>query len=89
MTGQNRDMSAQEGHPHPAATSYHDAEVLRIERVLASYGGTLTRNALREFCGAGNWRDTSFDAALHDAVRAGRIRQLTPELYETVDGGLV
>jgi hypothetical protein len=80
-----RHMSEQRGHPHPAATTYHDAEVLRIEHVLASYGGTLTRDTLREFCGADAWRDTSFDAALHDAVRAGRIKELTPELYRTGD----
>ena len=74
-------MSAHEGHPHPAAHSHHDAEILRIEHVLQSHGGTLTRHHLHEFCGADTWRDTAFEAALQDGVRSGRIRELTRELY--------
>ena len=76
-------MSATEGRPHPAAQNVHDAEVLRIQHVLESHGGALTRADLRTFCGAGAWRGLSFDAALHDAVRAGRIKELTPELFVT------
>jgi hypothetical protein len=75
------DMSATHGHPHPVAQSHHDAEVLRIQHVLESHGGALTRADLRAFCGASTWRELSFDAALHDAVQAGLIKELTPELF--------
>lgn len=69
----------------PLPHSHHDAETLRIEHVLHSHGGVLTRERLRAFCSADCWRELSFEAALHDAVEAGRIKELTPELYAIVE----
>jgi len=80
-------MSAQEGHPHPTAHSRHEAEIARLEHVLISYG-TLTQERLCELSGAESWREGSFHGALHDAVVAGRIRQLTDELYSSPDASL-
>jgi hypothetical protein len=71
---------------HLAAHGHHEAEIVRIEHVLTSFG-TLTRGTLRDLCGATAWRDDSFDVVLHDAVAAGRIRQLTPELYSVPEDG--
>lgn len=58
------------------------AEVHRIEHFLRSYG-VLTRGRLAELCGADRWHDPAgFDGALLAAVRAGRVRALTDQLYE-------
>jgi hypothetical protein len=42
----------------------------------------LTRDNLAELSGARHWSGARFDAALTDAVRAGRIKRLSSELYE-------
>lgn len=78
-------MSAQEGHPpHPSFT-HHEAGVHRLERVLRSYGA-LTRATLYDLAGARAWPDAaSFDAALHDAIAAGRVRSLGGVLFEAAD----
>ena len=75
-------MSVQEGHPpHPAAT--HDAaRVQCLERALHSYGA-LTRERLYELSGAGRWAGgPPFDVVLHEALRAGRVRELGGVLFE-------
>ena len=63
--------------------SRHQVEIARIEHVLRSYGGVLTRDRLFEECGADKWPvlDT-FRAALEDAIAAGRVRALGAELIE-------
>jgi hypothetical protein len=69
-----------------AAHGLHEVEVHRIEQVLARYG-TLTRETLQDLCGAAAWREDSFEVVLRDALAAGRIRQLTPDLYTLPDNG--
>ena len=59
----------------------HEVEICRMERILRSYGGVLTRDRLFTECGAGHWPvlDT-FRAALDDAISTGRVRALGSEL---------
>jgi hypothetical protein len=66
----------------------HEFEIARMERVLRSYGGVLTRDRLFAECGAGHWPvlDT-FRAALDDAIAAGRVRALGTELVEVPTEG--
>jgi hypothetical protein len=79
-------MSAQEGHPPHPATTHHHAGVQRLERVLRSYG-PLTRETLCDLSGARTWPDAAaFEAALDDAVAAGRVRSLGGVLFEAADG---
>jgi hypothetical protein len=61
----------------------HEVEICRMERVLRSYGGVLTRRRLFAECGADHWPvlDT-FRYALDDAIAAGRVRALSDELVE-------
>ena len=66
-----------------ALEARHEVEIARMERVLRSYGGVLTRNRLFEECHAGKWpvMDT-FRTALEDAIACGRLRALGSELVE-------
>lgn len=57
------------------------AEIEELVRTLRGFG-VLTYERLREFSGGEHWSDPSFDAVLGDAVRAGRIRKLSDDLYE-------
>jgi hypothetical protein len=61
----------------------HEVEIARMERVLRSYGGVLTRERLFSECGADKWPvlDT-FRVALDHAIAAGRVRPLGDELVE-------
>jgi hypothetical protein len=77
-------MTTQDRLQH-AAHGLHEVEIHRIEQLLAGYG-TLTGRALQELCGAAAWRVDSFAVVLHDAVAAGRIRQLTDDLYTLPEG---
>jgi hypothetical protein len=63
------------------AHSRHEAEIAELTRVLRSYG-VLTRDYLEELSGARHWDGAEFECALNDGVRAGRIKRLSPELYE-------
>ena len=61
----------------------HEIELARMERVLWSYGGVLTRDRLFEACHADHWPVLdSFRAALEDGLASGRLRALGPELVE-------
>jgi len=61
----------------------HEVEIARMERVLRSYGGVLTRNRLFAECRGDKWPvlDT-FSTALEDAIACGRLRALGRELVE-------
>jgi hypothetical protein len=61
----------------------HEVEIARMERVLRSYGGVLTRDRLFAECGAGKWPVLdSFRTALDTAIASGRVRPLGDELVE-------
>ena len=66
-----------------ALDARHEVEIARMERVLRSYGGVLTRHRLFEECHADHWPvlDT-FRGALEDAIECGRLRALGSELVE-------
>jgi hypothetical protein len=67
----------------PHADDRHAAEVERIVHCLQHYGGVLTKERLLETCNADRWPTTeSFDLALSKAVKSGRVRRLTDELFE-------
>ena len=70
---------AQEHDPDPA-DSYSLARQRKLKRTLESYG-ILTADGLREAAHAGIW-NAPFERALDRAVRAGRIRRLSRDLYE-------
>jgi hypothetical protein len=57
------------------------AEVDDLVRILRTEGA-LTREELLERSGAKDWREQSFDGALHDGIAAGSIRELGANLYE-------
>jgi hypothetical protein len=61
----------------------HAAEIARMERILRSYGGVLTRERLFAECGAARWPVLdNFRVALDDAIASGRVRALGTELVE-------
>jgi hypothetical protein len=61
----------------------HDVEIAKMERVLRSYGGVLTRDRLFEECHADHWPVLdSFSASLEEAIDCGRLRALGRELVE-------
>ena len=61
----------------------HEFEVAKMERVLRSYGGVLTRHRLFEECHADHWPVLdSFATALDDGIACGRLRALGSELVE-------
>jgi hypothetical protein len=61
----------------------HEVEIARMERVLRSYGGVLTRDRLFSECGADKWPVLdNFRIALDTAIAAGRVRPLGDELVE-------
>jgi hypothetical protein len=61
----------------------HQAEIARMERILRSYGGVLTRQRLLEECHAEHWPVLdSFRAALDEAFASGRLIALGSELVE-------
>jgi hypothetical protein len=61
----------------------HQAEIARMERILRSYGGVLTRDRLLAECHPEKWPVLdSFRVALDEAIASGRVRALGPELVE-------
>jgi len=61
----------------------HEVEIARMERVLRSYGGVLTRDRLFAECGAEKWPVLdSFRASLDAAIACGRVRALGDQLVE-------
>jgi hypothetical protein len=73
-------MSIADGHEPDAATSYAEARQRKLRRTLLSYG-VLTRERLFEAAHAETW-NVPFERVLRRAVRAGRVRQLTGDLFE-------
>jgi hypothetical protein len=73
-------MTVVAGHDSEAARSYALARQRKLRRTLESYG-VLTREGLREAVHADCWH-VPFDVALERAVRSGRVRQLTDDLFE-------
>lgn len=51
------------------------AEIRRIANVLSAIG-PMPRGRLMELCGAKRWREGSFDEAVAEGVRQGRLREL-------------
>jgi hypothetical protein len=72
-------MSATSGHNLVTARSYTVARQRRLRAVLLGHR-SLTRHALYELSHAEHWH-VPFDVALRRAVRAGRVRRLTDDLY--------
>jgi hypothetical protein len=68
------------GHGSDGASSSIDARQRRLRHVLEGYG-VLTRRNLRELCHADGW-EVPFDVVLTRAVRCGRIKQLSDDLFE-------
>jgi hypothetical protein len=62
------------------ARSAHEAEIQALVRALRSYG-ILTREGLREASHGTRWNG-SFDLALGDGLRDGRIKRIGHDLYE-------
>ena len=61
----------------------HEVEIARMERILRSYGGVLTRERLFTECHADHWPAVgSFRSALDAAIASGRVRALGDELIE-------
>lgn len=80
------DSQALKGVPVPElggdhAHTRHEAEIAELTRALRNYG-VLTRDYLEELSGARRWSGATFDAALYDGIRAGRIKPLGGDLYE-------
>ncbi len=79
-TGTGTAMSVADGqHPDPAE-SYTVARQRALRRTLEAYG-VLTREHLREAAHARCW-SVPFETALQRAVRSGRVRQLSSDLFE-------
>jgi hypothetical protein len=75
-------MSAQEGRPPHPATTHDAARIQCLERALHTYG-VLTHERLYKLSGADHWvGGPSFDAVLHEALRARRVRDLGGVLFE-------
>lgn len=61
------------------------AEVTRLERRLRAIG-PMHRQRLAEACGADRWREGTFEEAIREGVRLGRLRQLPLGWIEAQDG---
>ena len=72
-------MSATSGHNLIHARSCASARQQHLQRVLERYG-ILTRSSLTELAGAESWR-TPLSVVLDAAVRSGRVRRLSRDLY--------
>ena len=70
----------------PVAVVALDREVETIERAVAERGAT-DRRELARVVGARFWGPGRFSAALHEAVRSGRVRRLSRTRYGPTAGG--
>jgi len=61
------------------------AEVARLERPLRAIG-PMHRDRLAEACGAHRWREGTFEEAIREGVRLGRLRRLPLGWIEASDG---
>jgi hypothetical protein len=66
-----------------ASINTTEARQRRVRHVLQEYG-VLTHDTLRELCHADGW-EVPFELVLTNAVRCGRVKQLSPELFEPGD----
>jgi hypothetical protein len=57
-----------------------DARQRRVRHVLQEYG-VLTHDTLRDLCHADGW-EVPFEVVLANAVRCGRVKRLSDELFE-------
>src|SRR4051794_6937778 len=73
-------MSAAIGHEPDPAYTYAVARQRKLRRTLESYGA-LTREDLLEAAHAAHWH-VPFDVVLRRAVAAGRVRELSGDLFE-------
>ena len=62
------------------STTTTDARQRRIRHVLQEYG-CLTHDTLRNLCHADGW-EVPFEVVLTNAVRSGRVKRLSDELFE-------
>lgn len=51
------------------------AEMRRLQRRLLEYG-PMPRERLAECCGAEHWREGTFEEAIREGVRTGKLKQL-------------
>jgi hypothetical protein len=70
-------MPGMSAHAHP----HDNAATEDLVRALRGCG-VLTRNGLRDAARAGHWESGAFELGLKHAVATGRIRALTPDLFE-------
>ncbi len=63
------------------ATTHLEAEVRAVVRTLRSYG-PLPEGTLERLVGGARWRHGYAHAALADAIRQGRVRELGCGFYE-------
>jgi hypothetical protein len=68
------------GHGLIVAHTHAIARQRKLRRILESHG-VLTRRDLCAFAHAATW-SVPFDVVLENAVRSGRVRRLSAELYE-------
>lgn len=66
------------------AHDYLDAASEEIVHALRHYG-VLTKDRLAEMVAAKGWHMRHFESALERVVEAGRVRRLTPDLYEIAE----
>jgi hypothetical protein len=62
-------------HTHDRHHATVSAEAARLERVLRGIG-PMPKARLAHSCGAERWRDGTFQEAVREGLRAGRLRQL-------------
>jgi hypothetical protein len=62
------------------STTTTDARQRRVRHVLVEYG-VLTHDTLRDLCHADGW-EVPFEVVLANAVRCGRVKRLSDELFE-------
>lgn len=73
-------MTIADGHQPDNSPNYAIARQRKLRRTLETFG-VLTREGLRDACHAEGW-EVAFETALARAVKAGRVRELTPDLFE-------
>jgi hypothetical protein len=82
--GYASDVSATSGHNLAGSRSRVEARQRRLQRLLQSYG-VLTYDSLHELAHADCW-EMPFRTVLERAVKAGRIKRLSEDLYEASGG---
>lgn len=80
MTQQSSELASSRSERRPVPEDHHrariiNAEMRRLQRRLLAYG-PMPRQRLARDCGAERWHEGTFEEAVREGIRTGKLRQL-------------